>query len=165
MKTAHLLTIVLVIFATGCRYGDSTSADDRDMTADRLAAQAAQAMVDDRVADARDLLLKATDLRPDFAEAWVGLGMALTRLESEQEASAAYQRALDIHHQRYADTKSAYDLQQEIFILLLLKRSDEAAAALEQGKTVHADDESFMLFADGYPELTEAIRTSQIKIN
>jgi Flp pilus assembly protein TadD len=104
-------------------------------------------------ANAASLLRQATELKPDFAEAWVGLGMAEVQLSQIEKARSAYVQALTLHSERYKRTQAPNELQQQAFVLLLLGRADDAEALLAQGKQKHANSPTFQEFADNFPPI------------
>ena len=101
-------------------------------------------------AKARSLLEEAVRLRPDFAEAWVGLGNDCALLKDTTAAIAAYEHALLLHRQRCQMTPSdANQLQQQVYVLLLLGRDAEARDLLSQGMKMHSGNQQLNAFATG----------------
>ncbi len=52
--------------------------------------------------ESKELLIKATKLRPNFAAAWMNLGIVLTALKLYSDAELSYFNAINNRH-RYAD--------------------------------------------------------------
>jgi len=52
--------------------------------------------------ESKELLLKATRIRPTFATAWMNLGIVQTALKQYSDAESSYLNAIN-HRHRYAD--------------------------------------------------------------
>jgi hypothetical protein len=110
-----------------------SDADTEGGTAQDLPSWAAKAMNAGDLERAHALLAEAVKLDPDFAEAWAGMGMACVKVGDYKRAEEFYERALSLHQERYRNEPSnaGYSLQQ-IFLLALLGRDDEAKRLLSQ---------------------------------
>jgi Flp pilus assembly protein TadD len=152
MKNIPIIPVIvaLLVFA-GCRKPQPVVP-----TAQQLCNDASSAMQEDDHARAASLLRQAIGIKPEFAEAWVSLGMTLVRMNQNEEARSTYERALELHVQRYTNTHSPNELQQQAFVLLLLDRYPEAEALLANGKHAHPGDASLQTFADNLPELAKS---------
>lgn len=149
MKNLLFIVIVTVpLVLVGC-------SRQNPVTAQELCNKASFAMQEDDHASAASLLRQATELKPDFAEAWVGLGMALVQMNQIAKARSAYECALALHSERYKHTQSTNELQQQAFVLLLLGKPDEAEALLVNGRQTHPNATILQTFADAFPELAK----------
>ena len=77
-------------------------------------------------------LARAVELRADFPDWWLNLGTACKRQGKIGDARSAYKKALALYEKRYAATADVADLQQELIVLVLLGREDEARKLLER---------------------------------
>ena len=157
-RTVSTVVITALVLLAGCSKQKPVA-----VTAQELCSQASFAMQQNDNANAASLLRQATELKPDFAEAWVGLGMAEVQLSQIEKARSAYGRALALHSERYKRTQSPNELQQQAFVLLLLGRSDDAESLLAKGKQKHANSPTLQEFADNFPQLAGSeLQKSQI---
>lgn len=118
--------------------------------AQNLADQAAQAFFDGQYEKARSLSEEVVRLRPDFAEAWVLHGKSCTLEGDAASGPESYERALQLHAQKYRmNSDDTNELAQQVYILLLLGREAEARALLAQGLDAHRADERLTLLSSG----------------
>ncbi len=102
-------------------------------------------------AKARTLAEQATRLAPQFAEAWVGYGMASVCLGEMDQARAAYERALSLHQARHRQNPTdANQVVQQVFLLTLLGRSDEAETLLKQASNDYPEDDQIAKLAKSF---------------
>jgi Flp pilus assembly protein TadD len=154
-----LILGILCVLSCGDR-GPST--DDR---AQSLAARAAEAIVDKEYEKARSLLEEAVSLKPDFAEAWVGHGQSCALMGDSVSARESYERALELHSQRYReDSRDANQLVQQVFVLFLLGRETQARDLLAQGLEAHPADEQLNLFSSGMDSLLTDGEFSKLRV-
>lgn len=74
------------------------------------------------------------NLKPYFAECWVGLGMCLAKQGKNDEAKRAFEKALSIHQKRYKQSPKDYnELWQQVIVLIFLNRKSEADTILKIG--------------------------------
>ena len=97
-----------------------------------LASDAAFALQIRDYARAEKSLARAVGLRPDIPDWWFSLGTARKRLGQIGDARSAYKKALALYEKRYEATAEVADLQQQLIMLVLLGREDEARKLLEQ---------------------------------
>ena len=126
-------------------------------TPPQYAAEAAVAMSRGDYAAARAALEEAVALKPDFAEALVGLGNACAMLGDAPAARKAYERALKLHEQRYArEGHDPNQLQQQVHVLLLLGREAAARDLLADGLKRHPESKELQLFNQGLNGLIDS---------
>ena len=107
---------------------------------------------------------RVTELEPSFAEAWVAYGMASVRLGQVEQAKVAYERGLALHQARHRnDPEDANQVLQQIFVLSLLGRSDEAQALLKQAQTEYPYDEQLALLSKSFAETEKSRAVWTIK--
>ena len=139
-----VVVVVSILCLAGCGDSGSQAADRAQV----LAGQAAEAFHADDYVKARSLSQEAVTRKPDFAEAWLAHGMACAAMEDRAHARESYERALQLHAQRYRnDPDDANQLQQQVHVLFLLGRDAEARALLTQGLERHPEDRQLALFA------------------
>jgi tetratricopeptide (TPR) repeat protein len=81
-------------------------------------------------------------------EYWVSLGMARRRQDNTSGARKAYETALDLHADRYKQTKTPEELVQQAFVLALLGKKDDALKLLNKGLKDHPDSVVIKKMAD-----------------
>ena len=140
--------LVVVVVSILCLAGCGDSGPEVADRAQVLAGQAAEAFNAGDYSEARSLSREAVTRKPDFAEAWVGHVMACAAMQDGGCALDSYERALQLHAQRYRENPDdANQLQQQVYVLLLLGRDAEARALLTQGLERHPEDRQLALFA------------------
>lgn len=82
---------------------------------------------------AEELIRRSIKLNEDMPEYWVSLGMALRRQDKNDEARKAYKQALELHADRFKETKRPEELGQQAFVLGLLGKVDDATKLMEKG--------------------------------
>ncbi len=133
-------------------------------SAQRSADQSALAFNAGDFALARTNAARATELDSYFAEAWVALGMASVRLGDMDQAKAAYEHALAVHQARHrSDPADSNQVFQQIYVLSLLGRSDEAQALLTQALTEYPDDKQIARLHESFASTEKLWRTWGIK--
>jgi tetratricopeptide (TPR) repeat protein len=84
-------------------------------------------------------------------EYWLNLGTVRRRLGNRDGAKAAYEQMLDLVRDIYRhDSKDPGPLLQQIYVLALLGRMDEARAVLERAQKDHPDDGNVRAFVEGH---------------
>lgn len=146
-RTIGILALSLL---TSCTDSPSSTTKTR---AQEFASQSSIAFNAMDYAKAQSLAAQATKINPEFAEAWIGYGMASVRLQQNDVARKAYERALSLYQARQrADPDDANNELQQIFTLSLLRRTNEAAALLKQAKTDYPNDPQISRLAENYPK-------------
>ncbi|HTZ21315.1 MAG TPA: tetratricopeptide repeat protein [Opitutaceae bacterium] len=100
-------------------------------------------------ARAEKSLARAVELRPDIPDWWLSLGSACKRQGKTGDARSAYKKALALYEKRYAATADVMDLQQQIIMLVLLGREDDARKLLEQSCKKQPDQPVLKRLSDG----------------
>ncbi|HEU5396741.1 MAG TPA: tetratricopeptide repeat protein [Verrucomicrobiae bacterium] len=115
-------------------------------------------------AKAPTLAGQATGIDPQFAEAWVGYGMASVRLGQTDRAREAYERALSLyqarHHQNPAD---ANQVVQPIILLTLQRRPAEAETLLEQAQADYPSDQQIANLAKSFITTKEGLQSWMVE--
>jgi|GEM_PF-4458992 len=131
-RIPRLLVLLLLAGSTfGCRELAEKEADDK-------MAKAETALRAEDWKQADDLFYEAVLYDPERVEAWIGRGMALTKLGDEDGARTHYQQALTLFEQRTAkDPFAPEPLRGRIMLLVLLNRSGEAMAVASEAARAH----------------------------
>ncbi|HEX2853159.1 MAG TPA: tetratricopeptide repeat protein [Opitutaceae bacterium] len=141
MKRIFILFIALGFLLGGCgrRAKEITSLQRKE--AETLASEADFAMTLRDLPRTESLLTKVVALCPDNGEYWVNLGAVRMRLGEREKAKTAYQSALAA----YKDAAKLEPLNterilQQVYILALLGRVDEARKLVEQTQKKFPED-------------------------
>ena len=114
-----------------------------------LVSEAAFALQIRDYARAENSLARAVELRPDIPDWWSSLGSARKRQAKIGDARSAYKKALALYKKRYAATVDVADLQQQLIMLVLLGREDEARKLLERSCQKQPDQLMLKRLSDG----------------
>ena len=157
------LVVVVVSVLCFAGWGDpDPEAADRVQV---LTSQVAEAFHVGDYAKARSLWREVVTRKPDFAEAWVEHGMACAAMQDHACARESYERALQLHAQRYRENPDdANQLQQQVYVLFLLGRDAEARALLTQGLERHPEDPQLALFPSALENLLTASEFRKIRV-
>ena len=99
---------------------------------------------------AEGLLVKATKLTPDNGEYWVTLGSVRMQLGHRDAARDAYRRALSaFEDQADAHPGDAGPKLQQVYVLALLGRADDARSRLARFAKKYPDNMDIRLFVEG----------------
>jgi|WetSurMetagenome_2_1015567.scaffolds.fasta_scaffold938603_1 Flp pilus assembly protein TadD len=151
--TALYCPLVAVAFLVSCTPAAQTKVSPRSQ---QLASESAAAFNTKDYAKAQTLAAEATNADPQFAEAWVGYGMASVRLGQTNQARQAYQQALTLHQAHHRQNPSDADqVVQQIFLLTLLGRPTEAEALLEQARMDYPNDQTISKLAGNFAEIKQ----------
>jgi Flp pilus assembly protein TadD len=116
-------------------------------------------------AKAQTLAERATSIDPQFAEAWVGYGMASVRLGQTDHAREAYERALSLHKARHLQNPSdAKQVFQQIFLLTLLGRQTDAEALLKQAHTDYPSDQQITKLAGDFTAMRQGWQSWMVEV-
>ncbi len=100
-------------------------------------------------AAAEPLLAKATELHPGHGPYWAELGTVRRRLGNNSGAKQAYQKSLDAFKAAAKkDPKDPELVLQQVYVLALLGRADDARATLERALNEIPDDRALKVFAE-----------------
>ena len=141
MKRLSLLLCVAVALLGGCKGKPKVLSDSDKLKAENIVSEAQFSMQIHEYARAEDLFQKAIEVRDDYPEYWVALGMARRRQDNKDGAREAYKKALGYVEDRYVDKKNEEDLGQKAWILALLGRTDDALSFLNKSLKEHPDSE------------------------
>jgi tetratricopeptide (TPR) repeat protein len=138
-----------LVLASGCKPKEPTSLQRKE--AATLASEAQFALQLKDLPRAEGLLAKASDLCPDTGKYGVDLGSIRVRLGKKDAARAAYQRALKAYEDDAArpETKDAGPMLQQIYVLGLLGRVDDARAVLLKAQKKYPESRSVRSFIEG----------------
>ncbi|HUP89088.1 MAG TPA: tetratricopeptide repeat protein [Longimicrobiales bacterium] len=134
MRSIFVLLLSLTLLATsGCKPKAKDIPPLQRKEAASLASEAQFAVVLRDHARAEPLFEKAAKLCPDTGEYWLGLGVARRRQNNLAGAKAAYEQARSAYHDAYAiDPAETEALMQELYVLCLLGKKDEAQKTFEK---------------------------------
>jgi Flp pilus assembly protein TadD len=153
MRMRSLAAMLTLAFCVSC--GPGSRETDASLI-QQLAADGAAALNADDFERAQSLLGEATRLNPQFAEAWVGYGMASVRLGQLEEARTAYERALVLHQaQHQKNPTDANPVLQQIFLLVLLGQPAEAEILLQRARREHPNDPQLARLDAAFATATE----------
>jgi Flp pilus assembly protein TadD len=142
-----LFGILAILFLGGCKPKEITPLARKQGAT--LASDANFAMSVRDYARAENSLDQATKACPDEPEYWMGLGIARRRLENRKGAKAAFQEALKASEAQYKrDPKNPQPVLQQVYLLALLGRVDEARTRLEKAKAKHPDSRDLRIFVE-----------------
>lgn len=96
---------------------------------------------------AEGLFVKVVELCPDTGEYWINLGAVRMRLGSRETAQKAYESALDAYKQAAKrEPKDAAPVLQQVYVLALLGRVDDARKLIEKTQKNYPDDRAVRTF-------------------
>jgi Flp pilus assembly protein TadD len=150
MKTRELLVLGIVasFVLVGCKAKEPTSLERKE--AATLVSEAQFALQLKDYARAEVLLAKATALCPDTGKFWVDLGAMRVRLGKKDAARSAYKSALDAYESAAkSDPKDSKAWLQQLYVLALLGRTDDARAVLAKAQKAFPDDRAVRAFVEG----------------
>src|SRR4051812_49381726 len=138
----RLLTVFALAGLLGCQPKAKEITDSQRKEAANHVSEAEFALTLRDYARAEPLYTKATELCPDNAQYFVNLGAVRKQLGKTREAKSAYESALKVQQQAYArDPKNGGLVLEQVYLLAVLGRTEEARAALKKGQAVHTDDQ------------------------
>ncbi len=136
MKCIPVLLIAVILLVTaGCKPKPKVIPSLQRKEAANLVGEAQFAVTMRDHARAEPLFEKAAKLCPDNGEYWFSLGVTRKRLGNPSGAKAAYEKARSAYHDAYEIDRNQSDaLLQELYVLALLGKVDEAHAVLEKAQ-------------------------------
>src|SRR6187200_836444 len=150
MKSTFVLIATLAMFAgAGCKPKPEDITSLQRKEAASLVSEAQFAINLRDYARAEPLFEKAAKLCPDDGEYWLGLGVTRRRLGNTSGAKAAYEEARSAY--RDAFKRNANDgeaLLQEVYVLALLGRVDEANSTVEKARGKHPENSRLRKFVE-----------------
>ena len=118
--------------------------------AEHLASEAQFAMTLRNWADAEKQFAQAAELDPNVGGYWLSLGSVRKRLGKSGDAKAAYKHALDAFAaDAAADKTDAGPWLQQVYVLALLGRQDEARAMIDKTAKQFPNDPVVRGFVEG----------------
>ena len=149
-RSLFFLAVVLVLGAAACKPKVKTSeiTSLQRKEAATLVSEAEFAMQIRDLPRAEGLFAKATALCPDDGKYWVDLGSLRVRLGNKDAARAAYKSALAAYETLAADGKDSQPWLQQVYVLALLGRTDDARAMLERAQKKFPDDRDVRAFVE-----------------
>jgi Flp pilus assembly protein TadD len=150
MKVIPLLLVLTALFVTaGCKPKAREVSEPHRKEAANLVSEAQFALTLRDFARAEPLFDKATKLCPDTGEYWINLGVTRRRLGNKSGAKSAYEGALNAYREaRDYNPKQSEPYLQEVYVLALLGRVDDARQALQKAQKNFPDDRAVRAFSD-----------------
>lgn len=150
MKCIPVLLIAVILLATaGCKPKPKVIPSLQRKEAANLVSEAQFAVTMRDHARAEPLFEKAAKLCPDNGEYWFSLGVTRKRLGNTSGAKAAYEKARAAYHDAYEIDQNQSDaLLQELYVLALLGKVDEAHAVLEKAQKKNPSNVHLRSFAE-----------------
>ena len=152
---ATSFTLLTLLLVSSCTQKPSSATVARSH---KLASQSAAALNAKDYEQAESLAAQATIIDPEFAEAWVGYGMASVRLGQTDLARDAYERALALYKAGHRSCPfDANQVLQQVIVLTFLERSYEAEALLRQAQIEYPKDKQISKLAENYNETKQGL--------
>jgi len=150
MKLPSLLLAALVLLsAAGCKPKVRHSTDFERKQAANLASEAQFAITLRDFARAEPLLDKAAQLCPDVPDAWLQLAAVRVKMGEKARARPAYEAGLKALRAAYAEDPKLFEPRlQEVYVLALLGRVDDARDALTKAQKALPDNRQIRGFID-----------------
>ncbi|MSU23462.1 MAG: hypothetical protein EXS32_06515 [Opitutus sp.] len=152
MTLNRILSTVLVgamLFGAGCKPKAKVITSLQRKEAATLVSEAEFAVSLRDFARAEGLLAKAVGLCPDAPEYWLSLGTTRMKLHQRDGAKAAYLRGLAAYADAEGrDPKEAEPRLQQVYVLALLGRGDDARALLAKLAAKFPDNRNIRLFLE-----------------
>lgn len=164
MKYPTLFLCAAITLLGGCK-PKAVSAEDK-LKAENIVSEAQFSMQIREYSRAEELFNKAIELRADYPEYWVALGMARRHQDNKDGARAAYKKALGYLEDRYSSEKNLEDLGQKAWVLALLGRTDEAVQFLQKSLKEHPDSAYLQKMADprGLPHTFQTAEFKELSL-
>jgi Tfp pilus assembly protein PilF len=144
-----VIFVMAVLALSGCGRKKEISSLERKQ-AEHIVSEAQFAMTVKDYARAAGLFDQASKLCPDTGQYWVGLGSTRLRLGDRDGARGAYKQALKafeaMERTKKSDPESAL---QQVYVLALLGRGDDAHALQAKLATRYPNDPSIHGFVEG----------------
>ena len=150
MKVVSLvLTVVALLLTAGCKPKPKDISPLQRKEAANLVSEAQFALTLRDYARAEPLFEKATKLCPDAGEYWVNLGVTRRRLGNKSGAKTAYEGALSAYHDAHEiNAKDVDSYLQEVYVLALLGKLDDARKVLEKARKSFPDNRNVRAFSE-----------------
>jgi len=138
-----------LVFAGGCKPKAKEITSLQRKEAATLVSEALFALQLHDLPRAEGLYVQATALCPDEGKYWVDLGSLRVRLGHRDAARTAYKSALTAYETLGADNKDPQPLLQQVYVLALMGRVDDAKAALAKVQKLFPDNRAVRGFTEG----------------
>jgi tetratricopeptide (TPR) repeat protein len=143
-----MVLAVALLASFGCAKTKEVSAIDRKK-AESYVSEAQFALTIRDYARAESLYVQATAACPDDGAYWVGLGTTRMRQGQRESARTAYQTALKNYEGRLREKKTDTEAaMQQVYVLALLGRLDEARALQTKFQSRFPDDHDIRSFVE-----------------
>jgi tetratricopeptide (TPR) repeat protein len=144
-----LLIAVILLTAAGCKPKVKAISPLQRKEAANLVSEAQFAVTMRDHARAEPLFEKAARLCPNNGEYWISLGVTRRRLGKTSGAKSAYEQARSTYHDAFeSDRKQSDALLQELYVLALLGRMDEARETLKKAQKDDPTNKRLRSFAE-----------------
>lgn len=144
-----IILAVAVLAAFGCAKKKEVSPSDRKK-AESYVSEAQFALTIRDLPRAEGLYVQATTACPDDGAYWVGLGTTRMRMGQRDSAKAAYQAAYKAYDEKRRENKKDSEAaMQQMYVLLLLGRIDEARSMQTKIQSQFPDDRDVRAFIEG----------------
>jgi tetratricopeptide (TPR) repeat protein len=141
-----MLGLTTALFA-GCAPKEITALQRKQGAS--LVSEASFAMTLRDYPRAEGLLVQAVAACPDNSDYWLSLGTVRRRMDNRAGARESLEQALQTGRARYKrEPQNSQLLLQQVYVLALLGRVDEARATLAQARKDHPDDRNIRVFAE-----------------
>jgi tetratricopeptide (TPR) repeat protein len=138
---SRLLAVVMLLVSAACHPKAKDITPLQRKAAANLESEAQFAVTLRDYARAEQLYAQAAGLCPDNPSYWVNLGICRRRLDQRAGAKQAYEAALGAYRDAYArDAKDPQPLIEQIYVLALLGRQDDARAVLQKVRAAHGNE-------------------------
>lgn len=145
----RILAVLVLLAGAAChrKTADITPLQRKTAANYESEAQFAETMKD--YARAGDLYAKASELCPDNPEYWLHLGASRRHQDQRAAARRAYESALDAYREVYdLDRRDPQALLEQVYVLALLGRVDDARATLAKVRAAHGNAPAVRGFTD-----------------
>lgn len=144
-----LLTLVALLAFSGCKPKPKDISPLQRKEAASLVSEAQFALTLRDYARAEPLFEKASKLCPDVGDYWVNLGVTRRRLGNKSGAKSAYEKAASAYHDAHdINPKEPEPFLQEVYVLALLGKMDDARKALGKAHKALPDNRAVKGFVE-----------------
>lgn len=143
---ADRIRIIIICILTVTFFGCTSEKD----LAQEYANSASQYLNEAKFDEARNMLLKASVLRPDVSSYHVGIAFASVKLRDYANAKERYEIALKlIQNESISDPQRVDD---HLMLLVLLDREDEARKLLREKMKVYPEEQSLRMLYKNFDD-------------
>lgn len=151
MKGFSVLLVGFVLLAgAGCKPKAKNIPPLQRKEAASLVSEAQFAVVMRDLARAEPLYDKATKLCPDNGDYWLALGITRRRMSNTAGTKSAYEKARAAFHDAFEIDRNQVDaLLQEVYVLCLMGRVDEARTTVAKARKKDPTNSQLRAFEEG----------------